>query len=93
MYAAVRNYEDVADVEAVGREVAETFVPLVTDIDGFIAYYLLGTDDGKVVSVTVCEDKAGADESVEIAREWVAEHPDLVPPVTSVVEGSVLASA
>ena len=93
MYVAVRTYDNVPDIEAAGAQVAETFVPEVTGIEGFIAYYFLGADDGTMVSVTVCEDKAGADESVTIARAWVEEHPDLLPPVTRVVEGSVLASA
>jgi hypothetical protein len=93
MYAAVRSYQNVPDPAEAGRQVAETFVPLVTDISGFLAYYWIDTGGGTMVSVTVCRDKAGADESVSRAREWVQDHPDVLPPVTSVVEGNVLATA
>ena len=39
-------------------------------IRGFISYALVRTGEGGV-SVTVCEDKAGTDESARRAREWV----------------------
>jgi hypothetical protein len=44
---------------------------LMRSIEGFVSYLLVRTDNGGS-SVTVCQDKAGTDESVRRAREWVA---------------------
>ena len=42
-------------------------------VNGFVSYLLARTADGGV-SVTVCQDKAGTDESIRVAREWVAKN-------------------
>ena len=39
-------------------------------VTGFVSYTLVQTADGGI-SVTVCQDKAGADESLQRAREWI----------------------
>jgi len=39
--------------------------------------------------VTVCQDKAGTDESLNVAREWIQEHGSgLNPSPPAVTEGS-----
>ena len=63
---------------------------VIRAVPGFVAYSLIRTNDGGV-SVTVCQDKAGADESVQVARNWVQQNAsDLstTPPVVS--EGPVI---
>ena len=93
MHAVVRNYsgsgakqlfdlleQRKADVEAVIRKVP-----------GLMSYTLLRSGDGGV-SVTVCKDKAGADESSKVARDWIqknASNTSASPP--TVTEGSVIA--
>ena len=37
-----------------------------------MSYSLIRTADG-VASVPVCQDKAGTDESLNVAREWIAK--------------------
>ena len=92
MYAVVRTYsgqganslfnlleQRKADVESVIRGVS-----------GFQSYTLIRTDDGGV-TVTVCQDKAGTDESMRVARDWIqknAEDLGVSPP--SVSEGWVV---
>jgi len=59
-------------------------------VKGFVGYLLMRTNDGGV-SVTVCQDKAGTDESVNRARDWVqknASQANAAPPTIS--EGSVI---
>ena len=92
MYASVRSYEGVGDPQDAGRQVQETFVPGVKEVPGFIAYFFIDTGGGTMVSITVCGDKAGTDESVTRAAQWVQDHPDVIPPATSVVEGSVVSN-
>jgi hypothetical protein len=38
MYATVRRYEGVSDPSEVGRLVEEGFVPIISEIPGFVAY-------------------------------------------------------
>jgi heme-degrading monooxygenase HmoA len=92
MHAVVRNYsgpgaKELLDVlEQRKSEVEE----VIRSVPGFQAYTLLRTDDGGV-SVTVCEDKAGTEHSVQLARDWIAENAsgvDANPPAVS--EGSVI---
>ena len=46
---------------------------LVRSVQGLVSYTLVRTTDGGF-SVTTCNDKAGVDESVKKAREWIAEN-------------------
>ena len=42
-------------------------------IPGFVSYSLIRTSDGGF-TFTVCQDKAGTDESARIAREWIGSN-------------------
>jgi len=46
---------------------------VMRSVKGFVSYTLARSGDGGY-SATVCEDKEGVDESVEKAKEWVAEN-------------------
>jgi hypothetical protein len=57
MYVAVRRYEGVTDPQKAGQLVQEGFVPLISEIPGFIAYYWGDAGDGVMVSTSVFEHK------------------------------------
>ena len=42
-------------------------------VKGLVSYTLVRSEDGGF-SVTVCNDKAGTDESLEKARDWIAKN-------------------
>jgi hypothetical protein len=44
---------------------------LMRSIQGFVAYDLVRTDSGGT-SFTVCQNKAGVNESIRRAKEWIA---------------------
>lgn len=46
---------------------------LMRSVKGFVGYTLARTSDGGF-SVTVCQDKAGVDESVQKAKDWIAQN-------------------
>jgi hypothetical protein len=46
---------------------------LITTVPGFVAYYAIRNGD-VVTSVTVCQDKAGTDETTKRAGVWVKEN-------------------
>jgi hypothetical protein len=63
---------------------------IIGAIAGFRSYSLIRTDDGGV-TVTICQDKAGTDESLNVAREWIQQNASGLgasPPTVS--EGSVI---
>ena len=92
MYAVVRDYsgsgaKELFDLLEERKEEVETLMRSVT---GLVTYSAIRTDDGGV-TVTVCQDKSGTDESIRIAREWIQENASDIgssPPVIS--EGSIL---
>jgi hypothetical protein len=46
---------------------------LIRPVKGFVSYSLIRAADGGA-SVTVCQDKAGTDESMKLAREWIGKN-------------------
>ena len=93
MWAAVRRYEGITDPAEAGRRVGESFIPLLEHVPGFIAYYWIDAGDGVMASLSVYENQAGADKSIELAREWVHENAaELIPNPPEVTEGHVVAS-
>lgn len=63
MYAVVRRYEGVTDPAEAGRQVNEGFLPLLRQVQGFVAYYWVDAGGGVMVSMSVFQDPAGAEES------------------------------
>jgi hypothetical protein len=63
---------------------------LIRPVKGFVSYSLIRGADGGA-SVTVCQDKAGTDESLHIARDWIAKNAsDTGAGPPTVVEGPVI---
>jgi len=92
MHAVVRSYagsgaRELADLLEQRKAEIETIIGSVT---GFVTYTFIRTDDG-CVTVTVCQDKTGTDQSIQIARDWIQENAadlGINPPAVS--EGSVV---
>ena len=73
MYAVVRTYsgkgaKELFDVLEKRKTEVES---VIRPVKGFVSYTLARSGDGGF-SVTVCQDKAGTDESSQVARAWVA---------------------
>jgi hypothetical protein len=63
---------------------------LLRSVKGFVGYTLARSSDGGF-SVTVCEDKAGVDESVQKAKGWIAMNAESIGVAEAkVTEGSVI---
>jgi len=91
MYAVVRNYSGsgAAELFDLLEERKAEVETIIRSVAGLVTYSLIRTDDGGV-TVTVCQDKAGADESMQIARDWIQKNAsDLSVSPPSVSEGSV----
>jgi hypothetical protein len=91
MYVSIRQYRS-DDVQEVARRAQEGFVPIVREVPGFSAYYIVDGGDGAFTTITVAEDKAGVDASVDQASEWVRENAaELVEGAPTVSNGEVVA--
>jgi hypothetical protein len=93
MYATVRRYEGVTDPDEAGRRVSEGFVPLISGMDGFVAYYWVDAGSGVMVSTSVFEDQAHEEESNRRAADWVKENiAELLPNPPTITAGHVVAT-
>ena len=95
MYAMIRTYSGkgakaLMDVLEKRKKDVET---VMRPVKGFVSYTLARSGDGGF-SVTVCKDKAGTDESIRLAKEWVAKNAgDTGVGAPKVSEGSVIIQA
>ena len=93
MYATVRRYEGVTDTREVGKRVNESFVPLLAKLPGFVAYYWLDAGGGVMISTSVFQDQASAQESNKIAADWIRQNKmsALMPNPPQITAGEVVA--
>jgi len=91
MYAVVRHYHfKKEDSQKIDKLVQEGFVPLIKQAQGFVRYYWLDTGEGEGASMSVFNEKAGADESIHLAAEFVKENmSQLLIQKPEVIEGPV----
>ena len=90
MYVAVRRYEGVTDTKKVAQLAREGFLPIISEMPGFVAYYLVDAGDGVTVSTSVFEHKEAEEQSTFRAGEFVAEHlAPLMPNPPQVTAGEV----
>ena len=93
MYAAVRRYEGVTDPQKVGQLVEEGFLPIISEMPGFVDYYCVDAGDGVIVSTSVFEHKDVEEQSNFRTGDFVAEHlRSLLPNPPQVTAGEVVAS-
>jgi hypothetical protein len=90
MYIAVRRYEGATDPQRVAQLVDEIFVPIISELPGFVAYYAVDAGDGVVQSTSVFEHKAAEEQSTIRAREFLEEHlAPLMPNPPQITAGEV----
>jgi hypothetical protein len=84
MYATVRRYQNAGALGDAMTSRSDEVKGLITSVPGFVSYYA-SRDGDTITSVTVCNDKAGCDESTNRARAWVKENvtSPLQPPEVS----------
>ena len=92
MHAVIRTYagEGAKELFDLLEQQKADVERIIRAVPGFQAYSLFRTADGGV-SVTVCRDKAGTEESLRVAREWIQQNAAQIgvkPP--AVAEGAVI---
>ena len=91
MYVAVRRHEGVTDPQKVAQAGEESFVPVISEMPGFVAHYLVDAGDGVMVGVSVFEHKEAEEQSTFRAGQIIAEHlSPLMPNAPQVTAGEVV---
>jgi hypothetical protein len=91
MYAVVRHYSGQGAAELfdlLGKR-EDDVKELISGVSGFVSYAAIPSGDGGV-TVTVCEDKAGTDESSRRAAGWVAENVSATADPPAITEGETV---
>lgn len=92
MYATVRRYEGVTDPSEAARRVNEGFLQLISQIPGFVAYYWVDAGGGVMISTSVFEDQASAEESNKRAADYVRQNlVSVLPNPPQITAGEVVA--
>jgi hypothetical protein len=73
MYATIRRYK-VTSPKELARLVNESFVPLISDIDGFEAYYLISASEDVFASMSIFNTQEGAEKSNQLSEDWIAKN-------------------
>ena len=87
MYAAIRQGKAKAGMaEELARRIKEGAIPIISDVPGFQAYYVVYAPDDTVTAISVFNDVAGAEESNRRVLAWIEANlaPLLSGPATAV---------
>ncbi|MCY4465411.1 MAG: hypothetical protein OXE46_07735 [Chloroflexi bacterium] len=90
-FVSVRVYEgiDPADQAEIVQHTVEGFVPIISQADGFIAYFVLPAED-MLAAVNIFESAEQADASNATAADFVAENiAPLLPNAPTITAGSL----
>ena len=93
MYTSMRYY--MGNTELVDALVAneDDVRRIISEIEGFKAYYLVRSEQGDAISISVYEDQSGAERSNEAAADWVKENlPDMEIKPPNIAAGEVALS-
>ena len=74
MYPSIREYRIEGSIDELMQKVNEDFFPIISKVQGFLAYYCVDTGNGEVASISIFKDKAGIEESNRLAGTWVKEN-------------------
>jgi hypothetical protein len=88
MHVVVRSYsgQGASDLFDAMEQREEEVRELIGGVPGFASYAAFRTGDG-VKTVTVCDDKAGTDESSSRAAAWIGENVDASVDPPEISEG------
>ncbi len=94
MYVTIRQYKmpDPSAVEEIARRSTEGFLPLISQAPGFVAWFLVHREVDVLMSFSVFEEQAGAEESTARAADWIRHNlAEYLPNPPIVTGGAVVA--
>jgi hypothetical protein len=91
MYVVVRSYsgQGASELFDLLGQREQDVKNLISGVPGFANYAAFRSGDGGM-TVTVCQDKAGTDESSRRAAEWVKENVSTTANPPAITEGTTV---
>ena len=72
MYAAIRQGKAKAgQAEELARRIKEGAIPIISDVEGFMGYYVVYAPDDTVIAISLFNNYAAAEESNKRALAWI----------------------
>lgn len=92
MYVTVRRYKIAPGSTAeLKRRIQQEFLPIVSKVPGFVEYFWISSGENEMFSVNVFQDRAGAEQSVKAAADFVKKNlTSLLPNPPEVISGEVV---
>jgi len=87
MYAAIRQAKaKTGTAEELARRIKEGAIPIISDVEGFMGYYVVYAPDDTVTAISLFNNHAGAEEANRRALAWSEQNlaPLLVGPATAI---------
>ena len=87
MYAAIRQAKaKTGTAEELARRIKEGAIPIISDVEGFMAYYVVYAPDDTVTAISMFDKFEQAEEANRRALAWIDENlgPLLAGPATAV---------
>ncbi len=93
MYASIRRYTTrPGSAQAVASRARERFVPVMSQLPGFRAYYIVDAGEGVLLSISIFDDRESAEASNREARSYVQESlASFLPDPPEITAGEVIA--
>jgi hypothetical protein len=81
MFVTIRRYSpkngavNKASMELLRRQVQDGFLPIIQQVPGFRAYYVLNVDNREVITLSFCDTQEGTAESTRCAADYTFRNP------------------
>jgi hypothetical protein len=94
MHATIRRYEGVDRnrTEELAKKVSEGLAPRLSELPGFVGYYLIEAGNGVISSLGLFENVEQGDESTRVAAAWLREEKleTMLPNAPKITSGEVI---
>jgi hypothetical protein len=75
MYAAIRQGKARTGMaEELARRIKEGAIPIISDVEGFMAYYVVYAPDDTVTAISIFNNFQGAEEANKRAIAWIEQN-------------------
>lgn len=75
MYAAIRQAKaKTGSAEELARRIKEGAIPIISDVEGFMAYYVVYAGDDTVTAISIFNNFASAEEANRRALAWIDQN-------------------
>ena len=81
MFVTIRRYSpkngsiNKASLELLRRQIQSDFVPVIEQIPGFRAYYLISVEDRELMTLTLCDTQEGLAEHERHVADYTLRNP------------------